>query len=39
MPLGPFSERGQEFQTNGKPVVFRALTINAACAGTDAKLR
>jgi len=39
MRLGPFSQRGQKFQTDSKPVVFHALTINDACLGTEARLR
>src|SRR6266478_4229619 len=39
MWLGPFSQRGQKFQTDSKPVVFHALTINDTCLGTDARLR
>src|SRR2546426_208093 len=35
MLLGPFSQRGQKFQTDSKPAVFHALTINDACLGTE----
>ena len=30
MRLGPFSRRGQKFQTDSKPVVFYALTIEVS---------
>src|SRR5260370_32347190 len=38
MWLGPFSQRGQKFQTDSKPVVFHAFTINDTCLGTDSRL-
>ena len=37
MLLGSFSQRGQKFQTDSKPVVLHALTINDACLGTEAR--
>jgi hypothetical protein len=37
--LGTYTQRGQKFQTDSKPVVFHALTVNDAGLGTDARLR